>query len=71
MNNIVCERIIEDNCYISKTDLNGVITYANNNFCKISAFDEDELLGQTHSILKSIDTTNDTYKEMWDTILLG
>ena len=69
MNSVVCERIIDDNCYISKTDLDGKITYVNKNFCKISAYEEDELIGATHSLIKSIDTTTDTYKNMWATIL--
>jgi len=56
---------------ISKTDLEGVITYANDNFCKVSKYSEQELLGQAHSIVKHEDTKNHVYKDLWHTIISG
>ena len=40
---------------LSTTDLNGDITYVNPDFIKISGFDEDELLGQHHNIVRHPD----------------
>ena len=37
---------------ISKTDLNGVITYVNENFCRVSKYSTEELIGQSADILK-------------------
>ena len=71
MNKETCSAIVNDNCYIVKTDIEGNITFVNNNFCRISGFKEDELIGYTHAKIKSSDTTNDIFKDLWDTILNG
>ena len=33
---------------VSRTDLSGVITYANDTFAKISGYSVDELVGESH-----------------------
>jgi PAS domain S-box-containing protein len=71
MDRIVYEKIVDDNCYISKTDINGTITFVNENYCKISAYNEDELIGQTHSKIRSTETDEKIYKDIWQTILSG
>lgn len=38
---------------VSISDVEGYFTYVNDNFCKISKYNADELLGQSHSILWS------------------
>ncbi|MDZ7584427.1 MAG: PAS domain S-box protein, partial [Thiobacillus sp.] len=40
---------------VSKTDLRGKITYANQDFVNISGFSEDELIGQPHNIVRHPD----------------
>ncbi len=52
----------------SKTDLNGKIIYASDRFCKISGYKPEELLGQTHSIVRHPDTPQELYKKMWERI---
>jgi len=54
---------------VSKTDPNGIITFANENFCKLSGYTESELLGQSHNIVRHPDSSDAIFKEMWDTIL--
>ena len=39
-------RFEEDEIIVSKTDLRGIITYANDVFQRVSGFTEVELLGQ-------------------------
>ena len=56
---------------ISITDPNGIITYVNRNFCKLSKFTANELLGKTHSILNSSFYDRAFFKHLWDTILEG
>ncbi|MCH9813679.1 MAG: PAS domain S-box protein [Epsilonproteobacteria bacterium] len=54
---------------VSKADSTGKITHVNENFCKVSGYSKEELIGQNHSILKHPETKDEVYKEMWGTIL--
>ena len=53
---------------ISKTDVDGLITYVNSKFCEVTGYKEDELLGKTHSMLRDPDINDDFYKSMWQTL---
>ncbi len=53
---------------VSKTDKNGTITYVNDEFCKITGYSKDELIGQNHNIVKSNDRDIEFYKEFWSKI---
>ncbi len=53
---------------VSKTDSRGVITYANDAFCRVSGYSEEELLGRPHNIVRHPDMPASAFKEMWDTI---
>ena len=53
---------------ITKTDLKGHITYANNNFCKISGYSQEELVGRPHNIVRHKDMLASAFKDMWNTI---
>jgi len=52
----------------SSTDAQGVITNVSSAFCNLSGYDEDELIGRSHNILSSADTSNEVYEEMWKNI---
>ncbi len=60
--------LLDKSGVISKTDTEGMITYVNDSFCKISGYKKEELLGQKHSITRHHENTNDIYEKMWDTI---
>ena len=53
---------------VSKTDKHGIITYVNDEFCKISGYSRDELLGKSHNIIRHPDVDAGVFKEMWHTI---
>lgn len=53
---------------VSKTDIKGVITYVNNSFCLMSGYEEKELLGKRHSLVRHPDTPKAIYVDMWRTI---
>lgn len=55
------------NTLIYETDLLGIITYANQNFCEVSGFRREELLGKNHSIFKHPDVPSDVYENLWST----
>ncbi len=53
---------------VSKTDLRGVITYANDVFCRLAGYTEDELLGQAHNLIRHPDMPACVFKLLWDTL---
>jgi PAS domain S-box-containing protein len=53
---------------VSKTDLNSKITYGNALFIKMSGYDEFELLGQPHNILRHEDMPAVVFKLLWNRI---
>jgi len=60
---------IEKNNIVSKTDINGIITFVNEEFCKISKYSEDELIGKNHNIVRHPDVPSEVFKKLWDAIL--
>lgn len=61
------ERFLEPHrVIVSKTDLKGRITYVNRSFMAISGYDEDELLGQPHSLIRHPDMPRCVFKLLWD-----
>ena len=53
---------------ISVTDPEGKITYANEQFCSVSGFDEKELHGAPHNVVRHPETPADTFADLWNTI---
>ena len=56
---------------VSRTDTNGVITHCNQSFVTMSGYEEDELIGQPHYILRHPDMPKAAYKDLWDTLEAG
>ncbi|MBP1772245.1 MAG: methyl-accepting chemotaxis sensory transducer with sensor [Holophagaceae bacterium] len=56
---------------ISKTDLKGVITYANDAFIRVSGYHQGELLGQPHNLMRHPDMPPEAFKDLWKTIQTG
>jgi PAS domain S-box-containing protein len=65
---LVETEVPEDELIISRTDLKGNITYANETFCNISGYHEEDLLGKPHNIVRHPDMPSSTFKDMWSTI---
>jgi PAS domain S-box-containing protein len=59
---------IEKSNIISKTDINGIITFVNDEFCAISGYSKDELIGKNHNIVKHPDVADEKFKLLWETI---
>lgn len=60
---------IDKNLIVTRTDIDGNITFANNNFYKISGFRKDEVIGKTHNIIRHPDNPDILFEELWKTIL--
>jgi len=61
----------QDELIVSRTDLNGYITYANDIFANISGYTPEELVGKPHSIVRHPDMPHSVFKKMWETIRSG
>jgi aerotaxis receptor len=68
---LVETEVPQDELIISRTDLNGKITYANETFCEISGYDENELIGKSHNIVRHPDMPSAAFEELWNTIKSG
>ncbi len=56
---------------VSVTDLKGRITYCNPAFIHVSGFARDELLGQSHNIVRHPDMPAEAFRDLWATIQSG
>ncbi|ABB43562.1 PAS/PAC sensor hybrid histidine kinase [Sulfurimonas denitrificans DSM 1251] len=60
--------IIDISSSVTKTDINGIITYVNNPFCDMSGYSKDELLGKNHTIISHPDNSKEFYEEIYSTL---
>jgi len=60
--------IMDHNIISSETDTKGIITKVSKAFCDISGYSEDELIGQSHSIVRHPDMEALIFSYMWNTI---
>ena len=64
--NFLCETIVPSGeLIVSRTDLKGNITYANETFALISGYTKDELIGKPHNIVRHPDMPKSIFKELW------
>lgn len=61
----------ENEIIVSKTDSKGILTYANDVFCRVADFTEDDVLGKPHSILRHPEMPRVVFKLLWDQIQDG
>jgi len=62
---------IDQAALITITDREGYITHANEAFCRVSKFEEPELIGQKLSIINSGYHPRSFFQEMWRTVRKG
>ena len=60
--------VVDISTIVSKTNLQGKITYVNDAFMKISGYTKDELLGKSHNIIRHPDVPSSVFKDLWETI---
>lgn len=63
------QNAIDASNIVSKTDIHGYITFVNDEFCNISKYSRDELIGQNHNIVRHPDVSPEVFKRLWKTIL--
>jgi PAS domain S-box-containing protein len=62
---------IDEAAIVAITDQKGIITYVNDNFCKISKYSKDELVGQDHRIINSGYHSKEFIRHLWTTVASG
>ena len=60
-----------DDFLISRTDINGYITYANPRFIEVSGFSIEELMNEPHNVVRHPDMPPEVYRDMWATLREG
>ena len=61
----------DDEIIVSKTDIKGHITYANRVFLRVAGFDEREVIGAPHSIIRHPEMPRCVFKLLWDMLAAG
>ena len=64
-------KLEKDSLIVSETDEKGILIYANEEFCKISGYTKDELIGQDNNIVRHPDMPKETSLELWNAIQAG
>jgi len=65
------QEMVDKYVMIYTTSSDGIITSANEAFCKASGYTREQLIGANHNIIRHPDMPITTYQNMWDTIKAG
>ncbi len=68
---IIDEEVTFSEELVSTTDLRGVITYANDAFCRVSGFSYEELVGKNHNLVRHPDMPKAAFQDLWQHLKLG
>ena len=60
-----------DELIVSKTDLRGVVTYANDVFLRVSRYELDEVIGRPHNLIRHPQMPRAVFALLWQTLSEG
>ncbi|MFA5214908.1 HD domain-containing phosphohydrolase [Sulfuricurvum sp.] len=63
------KEVVDMSMIVTQTNSQGKIIYANEAFCKTSGYSSDEILNQSHNMLRDPDMSTEFYEHLWNTIL--
>ncbi|MFA6920632.1 MAG: SpoIIE family protein phosphatase [Gallionella sp.] len=61
-------QVPEGEVLVSKTDLEGIITYCNNTLIEVSGYNREELISSPHNLLRHPDMPTQAFSDLWKTI---
>lgn len=62
------KKALDESALISKTDLNGNIIYVNDKFVELCGFEQSELIGKKHNIMRHHDMNEEYFRNLWDSL---
>lgn len=62
---------VDEHAIMAVTDAAGVIVHVNEQFCAISGYRREELIGSTHRLIRSEQHAPEFFANLWDTINAG
>ena len=66
------ETILNDNGFlVTQTDAKGIIIFSNDEFSKVAEYEKEELVGQSHNIVRHPDMPKAAFFDLWSTIKKG
>lgn len=71
LTSLLARAVERSTCTILITDPTGIIEYVNPRFCELTGYSHEEVIGLTPRILRSGNTADSVYTEMWQTISEG
>ncbi len=60
--------VVDQDALVTKSDLDGIITYVNDNYCNSTGYTREELIGGNYAVLRHPDTPSSMYKKLWSDI---
>jgi len=63
--------LLDESSVVSRADKDGVITYVNKSFEKVSGYTKNEIIGNTHALFQHPDTPKSQFQNLWNTIING
>ena len=66
---LALETAVNQSYVLSKASPEGLITFVNQNFCDLTGYNEDELIGKSYKVIAHPNTPKSLYEELWTIIL--
>jgi PAS domain S-box-containing protein len=65
------KQVLDQHAIVSESDADGIFTYVNDAFCRVTGYSREELIGKPHSMINGDNHPDDFWMEMYNTVLTG